>query len=106
MTGDLFTTWPVVTEACHFLNQTGKAALLAMLDAPRMHVEDLYPADRVRLRALVRKYESMDLADASLVAIAERLGVLDIATVDRTEFEAIYRTVSGHSFVNHFPSAR
>lgn len=105
VTGDLFTTWPVVTEACHFLNQAGKAALLAMLDAPRMHVEDLYPADRARLRELVRKYERMDLADASLVVIAERLGVLDIATVDRAEFEAIYRTGSGRSFINHFPRA-
>lgn len=107
VTGDLFTTWPVVTEACHFLDQAGKVALLAMLDAPRMQVEELYPADRARLMKLVRKYdERMDLADASLVVIAERLGLLDIATVDRTDFEAIYRTRSGHAFSNHFPPAK
>lgn len=45
VTGDRFTTWPVVTEACHFLDRAGKSALLAMLDTPRVHVEELSRAD-------------------------------------------------------------
>ena len=34
--------------------------------------------------------------------VAERLDVIDIVTIDRTGFEAIYRTKSGQRFVNHF----
>ena len=97
-----FTIWPVVTEACFMLNARGKAALIAMIDSPALHVEDLEAADLGRLRELVVKYPRMDLADASLIVLAERLGVVDIVTIDRTEFEAIYRTKAGRSFVNHF----
>jgi len=84
------------------LNARGKAALIAMIDSPALHVKDLEDADLGRLRELVAKYPRMDLADASLIVLAERLGVVDIVTIDRTEFEAIYRTKAGHSFVNHF----
>ena len=101
-TATLFTTWPVVTEACFMLNARGKAALIAMIDSPALHVEDLKAADLGRLRELVEKYPRMDLADASLIVLAEYLGVVDIVTIDRTEFEAIYRTKAGHSFVNYF----
>lgn len=101
-TASLFTTWPVVTEACFMLNARGKAALIAMIDSPALHVEDLDAADLRRLRELVAKYPRMDLADASLIVPAERLGVVDIVPIDRTEFEAIYRTKAGQSFVNHF----
>lgn len=101
-TATLFTTWPVVTEACFMLNARGKAALIAMAASPALHVADLEAGDLGRLRELVVKYPRMDLADASLIVLAERMGLVDIVTIDRTEFEAIYRTKSGQSFVNHF----
>lgn len=101
-TASLFTTWPIVTEACFMLNARGKGALIAMAETPALHVEDLKAADLGRLRELLAKYPLMDLADASLIVLAERLGVVDIVTIDRTEFEAIYRTKTGQSFVNHF----
>jgi len=41
----------------------------------------------------------MDLADASLVWLAEHLGVLDIITLDRRDF-GIYRTARGKSLRN------
>jgi predicted nucleic acid-binding protein len=43
----------------------------------------------------------MDLADASLVAIGERLDLYDVVTLDRRDF-AIYRARSGRAFINRF----
>lgn len=45
---------------------------------------------------ILAKYPGADLADASLVIVAERLGVTDLATLDRTDF-SIYRTRTGRS---------
>jgi predicted nucleic acid-binding protein len=38
----------------------------------------------------------MDLADSSLVCLADRLGILDICTIDHADF-AIYRTRNGNA---------
>lgn len=52
---------------------------------------DLLPADVRRMAELVRFYKDarLDPADVSLVAIAERLGVTQIATIDRRDFTLI-----------------
>ena len=74
-TGRLITTWPVLTE----------------------------DSEDVRyMRTSTAKYESVDLADASLVAVGERLGVLDVIALDRRDFSR-YRTRSRQAFTNHFP---
>lgn len=44
----------------------------------------------------------MDLADASLVTVGERLGILDVITLDRHDFSR-YRTRNRKAFTNHFP---
>jgi len=48
-------------------------------------------ADLVRMAELVRQYRDFPLGgtDASVVAIAERLGVADVATLDHRHFRAI-----------------
>ena len=63
----------------------------------------LEPADLPRLAALIRKYADrpMDLADASLVRLAEKTGVTDIIAIDRADF-AMYRTSKRKSFKNRF----
>ena len=53
----------------------------------------------VALRAIAERMDKyadlpMDLADASLLWIAEREGVLDVLTLDRRDF-GIYRTERG-----------
>ena len=50
------------------------------------------PEQHPRLRALMEKYQDrpMDLADASLVALAEERGLREIFTLDRADFQ-IYR---------------
>lgn len=93
-TGDLVTTWPAIAEAAHFLGRRGwpyQEALLAMIGDGEMLINPLTEADAPRLKALMSKYRDrpMDLADASLVRVAERDGIETIVTLDR-DFQ-IYR---------------
>ena len=100
-TSDLFTTWPVLTEAAHFLNERGRLALLQGLERGAYSVIGLDLGDVPRLGQILAKYPGCDLADASLIVAAERLGVTDNCTVDRSDF-GIFRTRSGRAFVNCF----
>lgn len=87
------TTWPVITEAVYFLGKhigiVAQEALWDLLEAVRIASIDA-PEDRERLRALMRKYSDhpMDLADASLVRVAERDNVRTIFTVDHDDFSS------------------
>jgi predicted nucleic acid-binding protein len=65
-------------------------------------VAGLDPRDIQHVRTLMAKYDTMDLADASLVAVGERLNVLDVITLDRRDFSR-YRTKARQAFTNHFP---
>jgi uncharacterized protein len=93
----LVTTWPVITETCHFLRQEGKRALLRFIRRGAMRLEPLSVADFPRFDELLARYKQMDFADASLVLLAEKTGILEILTVDRRDFEA-YRTRTGGGF--------
>ena len=104
-TGLLITTWPVITEVCYLLGQSnrrGIGVLLGMIQAEHLAVADLDPQDVGYVRTLMAKYDTMDLADASLVAVGERLSVLDVITLDRRDFSR-YRTRARQAFTNHFP---
>jgi predicted nucleic acid-binding protein len=104
-TGLLTTTWPVVTEVAYLLDKyarRGVGRLLGMVLDGQLLVADLDAKDVENMRRLTTKYDGMDLADASLVAIGERLGVLDVITLDRHDFSR-YRTRSRRTFTNHFP---
>jgi len=59
-----------------------------------LHILPLDPADLPRIRQLMQKYRDlpMDLADATLVRVAEREGIRRIFTIDRRDF-ALYRPV-------------
>ena len=93
----LLSTWPVVTEACHFLGQQGKRALLAFIRRGGVRMRSITIEDVPRLDELIARYERMDFADATLVLLAEESGVCDVYTVDRRDFEA-YRTRTGRRF--------
>jgi predicted nucleic acid-binding protein len=90
----LVTTWPVITEACHFLGQSGRRALLSFIKRGALRLEALSLEDVPRLDELLARHERMDFADATLVLIAERTGIGEIFTIDRRDFEG-YRTRSG-----------
>lgn len=52
---------------------------------------DLTTADYARMADLVNMYETLPLGttDASVVAIAERLGLTEVATLDRRHFTVV-----------------
>jgi predicted nucleic acid-binding protein len=62
--------------------------------------------DLPRIAALLEKYRDLpaDFADASLIALAERLNLRQVASVDR-DF-VVYRTLGNRTFENVFLSTR
>jgi predicted nucleic acid-binding protein len=86
------TTWPVVTEAVHVVETPrGKDAIFEMLERRSLQLLPLDAGDIPRIRSLIHKYRTqpMDLADATLVRVAERDGLNRIFTLD-TDFR-VYR---------------
>jgi predicted nucleic acid-binding protein len=98
----LGTTWPVVTEAMYLLGFSTEAQdeLWSLIESGRLHLLGLDASDAPRVRALMRKYRDlpMDLADASLVAVAERDGVNKVFTLDHRDF-GVYRRAKLGRFV-------
>ena len=99
------TTWPVLTEAVHLVTRwLGAAPAVAL-------VRDVIAGDIViwemtseacqKLPALMKRYADlpMDLADASLVLLAESLGHGRILTTDERDFRT-YRWKSRAPFEN------
>jgi predicted nucleic acid-binding protein len=94
LTEPLGTVWPALTEAMYLLGFSWKAqdALWEMLEVGFFELVPVESRDSARMRELMRKYRDlpMDLADAALVAVAERMKLARIFTVDRRDFE-LYR---------------
>src|SRR4029077_20118375 len=90
----LATVWPPFTEAMYLLADLPKAqeALWEMLERGAIQLLPLDSGDAPRIRELMRKYADrpMDLADASLLRVAEREGIRKIFTIDRRDF-SVYR---------------
>lgn len=103
------TTWEVISEVSYFLDFSADAQgdLLDWLH--QSHTAGLTSIaafgidDLPAVARMMRKYSDrpMDLADASLVWLASRIGVTDIATIDRADF-AVYRTIGRKAFRNVF----
>ncbi len=97
--GPLVTTWPCFTEAMYLVFQAGgytaQAELWRWRAAGRLSLHDLTGNEVDRMAALMDKYKDrpMDLADASLVATVERLGMRRIFTLDSDFY--IYRLADG-----------
>lgn len=93
--GELVTTWPAVTEACHMIPDHLAPVLLAWLGGSRWRVLGMDGA-ALRLSDLMRKYADrpMQIADASMIWASEHTGLHQIITLDRADFE-IYRTKTG-----------
>lgn len=86
---------PVVTETTTFSRARGNTRavdvlLESVLDGTVL-VVDLELGDYARARRLVAKYADLALSfvDASIVAVAERLGEATIATLDRRHFSVV-----------------
>jgi predicted nucleic acid-binding protein len=92
LTIPLLTTWPAFTEAMHLLARAGgiraQQALWRLVKTDRLVVADLSPSAVDRSARLMDQYADrpMDLADATLVALAEERGDRRIFTLD-TDFQ-------------------
>ena len=86
---------PVVTEVCYLLQReagaAAEAAFLTSLADQDFRVVDLEVGDWRRAAELVTRCADLPLGgvDASVVAVAERLGLAEIATVDRRHFRVV-----------------
>ena len=85
----------VVAEVGYLLSREAgpkvESLFLDSLAAGDFELVDLTAADCTRMAELVRQYGDLPIGatDASVVAIAERLGVTEIATLDRRHFTVV-----------------
>ena len=90
----LATVWPALTEAMYLLADLprGQEALWEMIERGALELLPLGATDVPRIRELMRKYANrpMDLADAALICVAERVGIRKFFTIDRRDF-SVYR---------------
>jgi predicted nucleic acid-binding protein len=83
-----------------FLGIDAELDFLEAVASGAFTLESLTPADIARCRELIETYRTLDLglADAAVIATAERLGVDRILTVDERDFRAV-RSKTGKPFV-------
>ncbi|WP_150047512.1 MULTISPECIES: type II toxin-antitoxin system VapC family toxin [Methylomonas] len=101
----LITTFPVMTEVCHILlKRRGVAAQLSFMQMYQLgafEVFEIQDKHKARIVELMHQYADlpMDLADASLVLLAEDLGHGRIFSTDLRDFHA-YRWKNTRPFQN------
>lgn len=104
------TTWPVLTEATHlmmrWIGTDAAQALLRDVASGGIAVWQWQAAQTERMAHLMQRYAGlpMDLADASLVLLAEHLGHGRILTTDERDFGA-YRFKGRKPFDNLLAAA-
>jgi predicted nucleic acid-binding protein len=93
--GPLVTTALVVAETAYLIGrQLGAAAEARFFQAVAeggLQIETVTPTDARRIAELIETYADLGLGgtDASLIAIAERLKLTRIATLDRRHFSVV-----------------
>ncbi len=102
------TTWPVLTETCHLLLQVSDdkpALFMKNYEEKAFEVFDLTHQHANRINILMDQYRKlpMDLADASLVILAEYLGHGTILSTDIRDFRT-YKWKNKQPFYNLFES--
>ena len=101
------TTWCVATETCYLLQKrvgiNEPKTFISKIYTGMLIVFDLKTTHCLRIEQLMDKYKDlpMDLADASLVILAEELGEGRILSVDYRDFNA-YRWKNTKPFQNLF----
>jgi hypothetical protein len=98
----LFTTWPVLAEAMYLVGRAigwpAQERLWGLIERGALQILDISSDATSRMRVLMEQYRdlAMDLADASLVAVAEERGLDRVFTLD-SDFR-IYRLAHGRHF--------
>jgi uncharacterized protein len=88
----ILTTEPVLTEVAYFLraDRVDVDPLFQLLERDAVRLGLQVAVHWPRLRALMARFDQMDLADASIVVLSERHPRSQVVTVDRKDF-SIYR---------------
>lgn len=93
--GELVTSWSVITEVSHMLdfNLRVQIDFLKWVELGALTLYEISQNDITHIRAMMEKYSDipMDLADASLMYIANRESIKNIISID-SDFD-IYRTI-------------
>jgi uncharacterized protein len=103
----LLTTWPAFTEAIYLLGRaagwSGTRALWKMVEREALVLAELNQQLTMRSAALMERYQDhpMDLADATLVAVAEAEGLRTVFTLD--EHFRSYR-LANRRYLNVIPA--
>ena len=103
----LMTTWPVLTEACHlFVTASDRRRIVESVNSGAVTVLELSMVHVPRMMDLMEKYADlpMDLADASLVLLAETLNDGRILSTDERDFHT-YRWKNRKPFKNLLATA-
>lgn len=106
-TETLITTWCVVTETTYFLqSRRGIEASIIFVNGMSQGLFTVFQLENhhvIRIEELMKKYKDqpMDLADASLVVLAEETKTSNILTLDVRDF-SIYQWDGKNYFNNLF----
>ncbi len=101
----IITTYPVITETCYLLlarvGNDAQCEFLQDIADGAIEIFNLTLSNIERMIELMERYENlpMDMADASLIVLAENLGHGRILTVDQRDFN-IYRWNNHNPFEN------
>jgi predicted nucleic acid-binding protein len=102
-TGPLILSPFVLAELDHLLaTRVGRAAQLSLLGEVEIGVYDLpkfTSEDVARARSIIERFADHDisLADASIVVLADRVGTVDVLTLDERHFRVL-QTSDGRPF--------
>ncbi|PKA11211.1 pilus assembly protein [Leptospira meyeri] len=103
-TGELISTWPVVTEVVYILSFSvhAQSDFLEWIERGSIQIIDLNLEDLKYIKNRMKKYSDlpMDLADASLMCISEKKGIERIISID-SDF-SIYKNLKGKYLQNLF----
>jgi len=100
--GELITTWAVITEVSHMLDFNVKVQIdfLKWIERGGITLYELTCNDITFMRSMMEKYSDipMDLADATLMYIANKERIKTIVSID-SDFD-IYRTLKKQNLTN------
>jgi len=100
--GELITTWAVITEVTHMLSFNIEVQLnfLKWLNLGAITIYQIEQNELKNMIKMMKKYSDipMDLADSTLMYIAQKEGIKNIISID-SDFD-IYRTIKKQSLTN------
>lgn len=103
--GPLFLPVVLLAEIDYLLNERlgvdATLDFLGSLDTQAFTLTDLTAEDLIRCRELIQRYRDLPLglADASVIAVAERLRIQRLVTLDQRHFRVVKPSIFDHFIV-------